>query len=202
MIIKLLKGISFTLLALAVCSCNSIPATMLAVENQNLPENTLLLDDVTLTINGGNNIIANNNFSKGLVHWSTWNDDKNSFSLINKYDYNSKKFSYVFCNANGASRTFYTVEEKYYNWDRNEVDPYNSKFPIWISVVQNDKISFSFWYKYNLGNAYILGIDKNGKWSNLLHINGQKTNIWQQITSNIIINQDILGIGIQFDYIP
>jgi uncharacterized protein (TIGR02145 family) len=163
----------------------------------------VLLDDVSLEISGGENIIQNHNFSNGLMHWNSWDDQQSAYRMLNNSDYNSEPSSYSI-NAGimpGFVRTFYDLKEQTFDWVFDSIDPYDPNNSIWISVINGSTIDLSYWCKGVINYAHILGLDSSGNWRNLSSDGGGHPNIWTKVQKSIVVPDDIVAIGLQFDVV-
>jgi hypothetical protein len=113
---------------------------------------TLLLDDVSLTLDGGPNLIANGDFSAGLGHWRPWDEGPGATRSLNSGDFHSSPHSYAWSSTA-------QVGEGYTVYDTADTsDPlgycFSSGYPfypgstVWITTTGNITAELRFWYRY------------------------------------------------------
>lgn len=108
---------------------------------------TLLLDDVSLTLDGGPELIANGDFSAGLGHWRPWDDRPGATRSMNTGDFRSSPNSYQWDVVADArdSRTVYDTADTSDPAD----DPFDDgDSTAWISVSASGTVELRFWYRY------------------------------------------------------
>ncbi|MFN2273172.1 MAG: right-handed parallel beta-helix repeat-containing protein, partial [Anaerolineae bacterium] len=89
----------------------------------------VLLDDISLTVNGGANQIVNGDFSAGLANWEASDDGPGATRTLNDGDYGSAapSLEWGVIAHSGESATGYTE---------------------WISATVGDNVEIRFWYRY------------------------------------------------------
>jgi len=114
-----------------------------------IPE-TVRLDDVSLTLDGGANLIANGGFDAGLGHWRPWDKHPGATRSLNNSDYHSSPNSYewgVVASARDSSTVYDTTDTS----DPVD-DPFDAGSTAWISATGGEAVELRFWYKY--GNVF------------------------------------------------
>jgi hypothetical protein len=157
-----------------------------------------LIDDVSLTFDGGANLLTNGSFNSDTLHWVVMDDNPAFGRSLNSGVYHSAPASYQFGRNGvfGAMRTFYDVQAN----TGSLPDPYHPASTIWITATPGTQVEFSFWYSGTIGAAFILGRDTGGGWRNLaIHGGYTSAGEWtfDALTTNI--PADITAVGIQFD---
>jgi len=160
-----------------------------------------LIDDVSITIDGVEQI-SNGDFSAGLIHWSTWDDDTTSTRTINNYHYVSEVASYqVNFKVNWwgpmSTRTFFDMQPVTQNFHGGEV--YLPSSSIWIQASPGQDVKISYLYKGKMGPSFILCLRNTGEWFNLVnqrHWGGWE---WTYIEMTETVPDDSVAIGFQFD---
>lgn len=156
-----------------------------------------LIDDVLLSFDAGPNQLQNADFSSGLLHWGTGDDDPAASRALNTSIYLSAPASYQF-NRNGiegALRTFYDTIAQTITF----TDPYQSSSSIWIPVTTGTDVTFNYWYSGTVGSAFILALESNGNWFNLNATGMPGVTEWTEVTLTGTVPANVVGVGIQFD---
>ncbi len=112
---------------------------------------TLLLDDVSLTLDGGPNLIANGDFTAGLGHWRPWDGAPGTTRSLNSSDFTSSPYSYQWSSVAHAGES-YTVYDTTDTSDPFDGWPYNHPFyngsTVWISATGGSTVELRFWYRH------------------------------------------------------
>lgn len=157
-----------------------------------------LIDDITLTFDGGANLLSNGDFYSDTQHWVTLDGDPAFGRTLITGTYHSSPASYQF-NRNGALgvlRTFYDTQAQ----TGPRPDPYQPGSTIWITVTPGTAVTLSYWYSGTLNTAFLLGRDTGGGWRNLeTHGGYGVVNEWTYDSLTTNVPGDINAVGIQFD---
>ena len=110
---------------------------------------TMLLDDVSLTLDGGPNLIINGDFTAGLGHWRPWDEAPGATRSITTTDFKSPPNAYEWTTVvhAGDSRTVYDTtdtSEPFDDW------PYYDGSTVWIPATGN-AVEVRFWYRSGVG---------------------------------------------------
>ena len=106
----------------------------------------VLLDDISLTVDDGPNLITNGDFSGGQGHWRPWDEGPGATRGINNNVFASPPNSYewnVVVSA-GESRTLYDTTDTSEPFDD---DPYFAESTVWIPVTGGSTVELRFWYE-------------------------------------------------------
>jgi len=106
---------------------------------------TVLVDDVSLTLDGGPNQITNGDFGAGLRHWRPCDELVGATRSLNTGDYHSSPSSYewnVVAHV-GESCTVYDITDTSDPID----DPFDSS-TVWITATGDSTVEVRFWYRY------------------------------------------------------
>ncbi len=103
---------------------------------------TVLLDDVSLTLDGGSNLIINGNFAGGLGHWRPWDQGPGATRSLIVTDVHSllNAYRWSVVARTGDSRTVY---------DKTDIsDPFAGwSDTLWISATGGSAVEVRFWYR-------------------------------------------------------
>ncbi len=122
---------------------------------------TLLLDDVSLSMNGGSNLIENGDFSTGLGHWRPDDDGSGTGRSIEGGDSHSAPSSYkwtVTAHA-GDSTTIYDTTNTDDPFDNH---PYDETSTVWIPATGGSTVDLQFWYRYGGLSVELIALFANG----------------------------------------
>jgi parallel beta-helix repeat protein len=108
---------------------------------------TVLLDDVSLTVDSGPNLIANGDFSTGLGHWRPWHENPGATRSLDDSDFASSPSSYEWtCVAHaGDGSTLYDVTDRsdlFDDW------PYQEGSTVWMPIPGGSTAQLRFRYRY------------------------------------------------------
>lgn len=124
---------------------------------------TLLLDDFSLTLDGGPNLIANGDFSTGLGHWRPWPWDEGPGMTrgLNNSDFHSSPYSYQWSSVAhaGDGRTVYDTTDTSTPFDS---DPYYPGSTVWIAVTSGSTVKLRFWYRHGGLHVSLLALFQDG----------------------------------------
>jgi hypothetical protein len=112
---------------------------------------TMLVDDVSLTVDGGSNLITNGDFSGGTGHWRPWDDGPGATRGITTTDYHSSPNAYAWSTVApvGDSRTVYDTSgtsDPFDDW------PYDETSTVWITATGGSTVEIRFWYGGSTGS--------------------------------------------------
>ncbi len=156
-----------------------------------------LLDDVSLTVNGGANQLLNGDFSNNLLHWSTDDDNPSATRSINNVTYHSTPAGYQF-NRNGGLdklRTWYDTLTQTVVL----ADPWNPASSNWISVSPGTQVQLSFWYSGTLAEVELWGQKSGGGDAELIKEVLPVTTTWTPVVLNTTLPGDIVSVGLKFE---
>ena len=158
----------------------------------------LLLDDVSLTFDGGPNQLANGDFAGDILHWSYQNDPHGVTCSLNTGDYHTASGSLqVHVPAHTHTSTFYDTQAR-------SVDlggaSYALDSTIWITATPGANATLTWWQKSLAGgNAFFLYKRGDGSWNNLAMVGSGPDGVWGEYTLNGQVPGDGVAVGIQFD---
>jgi len=120
---------------------------------------TVLLDDVSLTLDGGPNLIANSDFSAGMGHWRPWDDRPGATRDLSGSSFHSSPYSYEWSSVAPVvdSLTAYDTT--------NTSDPFDESFDadstIWISATGGSTVDVHFWYRYGRIGVFLYALSSD-----------------------------------------
>jgi parallel beta-helix repeat protein len=124
---------------------------------------TVLLDDVSLTLNGGRNLVVNGDFGAGMKHWRAWDEGAGATRSLSNRDLHSSPSSYAW-EAEAHAGEGHTV------YDPTDTSGPLAGYPfgntVWVSVTGSGTIELRFWYKHGLVRArlHVLFSDGHEEW--------------------------------------
>lgn len=108
---------------------------------------TVMLDDISLTLDGGPNLIANSDFAAGLGHWRPWDEAPGATRSLNSSDFTSLPNSYEWSSVAhaGESNTVYdttNTSSTFNDWS------YLDGATVWMPVSSGSTAELRFWYRH------------------------------------------------------
>ncbi len=108
---------------------------------------TLLLDAISMRVDGGPDLIVNGDFDAGTDHWRPWDDEPGAVRGINTTEpytsphaYSWKTVAHV-----GSGRTFYDTTAT----DAPLDGPPPPTSTVWITATGGMTVEIDFWYRYD-----------------------------------------------------
>lgn len=159
---------------------------------------SLLLDDVSLTLDGGPEQIVNGNYSAGQVHWRPWEDRPGATWGINTSDTHSAPNAYQMTGPAQAGyiRTVYDTAETsdpVVDW------PYYDGSTVWIPASAGQTVEWRFWYKWGWVDANLYVLFSDGHWESW----GWGFD-WQENWTEAVLNHDLppdaVGVALEYGY--
>ena len=182
---------------------NSIPDTIVITINSinDYEKNLGSIDEVSLKINNGSNVLENSEFENGLKHWISWDDEIQAYRTVNNsHSYNDNSYHFFLGNGFGSLRTFYSVQDTTFDWNYKTDIPYEQNSPIWIDAVGGADILLEFMYKGTLNSVFIIGLDSNGTFQNLHSITDLISLLeWKKGSISYTLPTNMTAVAIQFD---
>lgn len=122
---------------------------------------TGLLDDVSLTLDGGPNLIANGDFTAGLGHWRPWDEAPGATRSLNSSDFASSPNSYEWSSVAhaGDTSTVYDITDTSAPFDDW---PYRDGTTVWMPVSGGSKAELRFWYRHGSVGATLHAMFSDG----------------------------------------
>ncbi len=165
---------------------------------------TLLLDDVSLTIDDGSNVIANGNFSAGLGHWRP-QDDRSGATRGITSEARSAPGAYEWNTVApvGGSVTVYDTTDISTPLPPGHRD-LNNFSTVWIAAASGSTVEVHFWHKYGSND---MSADLHA-----LFADGHEDEIdssvgfswqpdWTEEVLTTTLPADVVGVALIFDYL-
>jgi parallel beta-helix repeat protein len=121
---------------------------------------TVLLDDVSLRLDGGPDLISNGDFTTGLGHWRPWDDGPGATRYLSS-DPHSPPNAYgwdTVAHAGGTGTVYDTVDTS----EPFDVSPFEEDSTAWISASGGSTAELRFWYKYGGVRARLRALFPDG----------------------------------------
>ncbi|MGD9030083.1 MAG: hypothetical protein PVG25_09740, partial [Anaerolineae bacterium] len=159
---------------------------------------TLMLDDVSLTLDGGTNLIANGDFGAGFGHWRPWDERPGATRSLNSSDFHSSPNSYqwnVVAQALDSGTVYDTADTS-----NPADDPFDdSDSTAWIPTTGGSTLELRFWYRYGdvdvtLHVLFLDDEDKLGDWW------FDAENDWTEVVISETLPGDAIGVGISLGH--
>jgi hypothetical protein len=160
---------------------------------------TLLLDDVSLTVNGGQNLLLNGDFSAGLGHWRPQDQDAGATRNLESADFHSAPASYAWYTLAlvNAGNTLYDAADSSAAlklW--NEPKPASS----WLPVKAGDQIELRFWYKNGPLNVQLQTASPQPSAQQLNQQHFERKADWTEAVVRQSMPAGVSGIGLNFQF--
>ncbi|NBD34649.1 MAG: hypothetical protein GVY30_01465, partial [Chloroflexi bacterium] len=110
---------------------------------------TLLLDEVSMRVDGGPDLIVNGGFDAGTEHWRPWDDEAGAVRGINTTEpyISPNAYSWKTVARVGSGRTFYDTTAT----DAPLDGPPPPTSTVWITATGGVTVEVDFWYRYESG---------------------------------------------------
>lgn len=162
---------------------------------------TLLLDDVSLTLDGGPNLIANGDFSAGLGHWRPWPWDEGPGMTrgLNSSDFHSSPYSYQWSSVAhaGDGRTVYDTTDTNAPFD---ADPYYPGSTVWMPVTSGSTAELRFWYKHEPMRVSLLALFQDGHVEQLSDWWFDRRANWTEAVTSQVLPANAMGVALELGY--
>jgi parallel beta-helix repeat protein len=160
---------------------------------------TLLLDDVSLALDGGPNLLSNGDFGAGLGHWRPWDVRPGATRGINTGDFRSAPNAYEWntvAHAGGGSTVYDTTDSS----DPFDDGPYDVGSTVWISATGGSTAELRFWYRYGWPGARLRALFPDGSREQIgtWWFNGQSD--WTEAVIAETIPADAVAIALEFKF--
>ncbi len=121
----------------------------------------VLLDDVSLTMDGSPNLLDNGGFSAGLGHWRPWDGRPGATRGVNSSDFTSSPSSYEWTSVAHAGNTS-TVYDTSDTIDPFSDSPFYDGSTVWIPATGGSTVELRFWYRYGGVGATLWALTSSG----------------------------------------
>ncbi|MCP4360737.1 MAG: right-handed parallel beta-helix repeat-containing protein, partial [Chloroflexi bacterium] len=159
----------------------------------------LLLDDVSLTLDGGPNELNNGDFGSTLDHWRPWDNNPGATRSLNGSDFHSSPNSYEWDTVAtaGSTRTVYDTDPRS---DPHSQWPYDVGNTAWISATGGSLVELDFWFKYGGVGVSLRALHSDG-WEE--HFAGwyfDWESSWVSRTISATLPGGIVAVALEFDH--
>jgi hypothetical protein len=161
----------------------------------------LLLDDFSLTLDGGSNLIANGDFSAGLGHWRAYDEFPGATSALTSEAHSSPN-AYQWSTVAHARESHLVYDTTDTSAPLDADTDLNDASTLWIPATGGSTLEVRFWHKY--GTDYML-LEIHA-----LYADGEEDGIndvgfgWQANWTEEVITQtlpdDAVGVTLEFNY--
>jgi parallel beta-helix repeat protein len=164
---------------------------------------TLLLDDISLSLDGGPNLILNSDFSAGLGHWRPWDEASGSPRNVNSIDFNTSPTSYAWSITAhaGEAHTVYdttNTSDPFNNWPHHII--YYPESTVWIPVTGEGTVELRFWYKYGSVGAQLHGLFSDGHAEDIGEWWFDQQADWTEALVHQIVPVNTRGLALELKY--
>jgi parallel beta-helix repeat protein len=160
---------------------------------------TMLLDDVSLTLDDGPNLTTNGDFTAGTGHWRPWDDGSGATRGLNSTDFTSPPNAYEWITVAhaGDGRTVYDTTD---TSDPLDSWPYNSDSTVWMPATGGSTAEAHLWYKGGgIGiTFYALLSDGGMHWINNWWFDWAAD--WTEAVAGEILPADAIGVALELNY--
>ncbi len=164
---------------------------------------TLLLDDISLKVDGGPNLISNGDFSSGSVHWRPWDDAPGATRHLRYSDYHSSPQSYEWTTVAqvGESHLVYDTNSTSYPFpNRAYYWPYYRESTVWIPLVSGETVELSLWYRYGGFSVWLNALFSDGHMENIHSKWFDRMEDWTKATTSQTIPSGVIGIALELGF--
>jgi hypothetical protein len=160
---------------------------------------TVLVDDVSLTLDGGPDLIANGDFSAGTGHWRPWDDWPGATRAITTSDFHSSPNAYEWSSVEpvGDSRTVYDTAD---TSDPLDDWPFYDGSTVWIPATGGSTVEIRFWYRHGGIEVGLRDLSSDGQ----IHNRWGWWFDWQADWTEAVIAQtvsgDAVGVALELNY--
>lgn len=158
-----------------------------------------LLDDVSLTIDGGTNVLQNGDFGSGLEHWM-WSDDRpGHVRTLNAADFTSAPQS-LEVSSPAHAWDAYTYYVPAASTGALDASPYGDmRSPVWLPIGANQRVTLRFKYKAAASVVAVIMFRHNSNWAGDLvqKETSWGTTAWTEVSLEATTGSDINAVAVQ-----
>jgi hypothetical protein len=164
---------------------------------------TLLLDDVSLTLDGGPNLVINGDFSAGLGHWRpwTWEEGPGMTRDLNSGDFHSSPQSYAWSSVAhaGEGRTVYDTTNTSAPF-ASDAYPYVPGNTVWITAAGGSTAELGFWYRHGPVRASLLVLFQDGHTEQIGEWWSDWRAEWTEAVASQALPANTVGLALELGY--
>ena len=160
---------------------------------------TVLVDDVSLSLNGGGDLLSNGGFDGGLDYWRAWDQTLEATRALTTTDVHSAPNALAWTGV-ARTRNSHTVYDPSGGSDPFNDWPFYEGSTVWIPASGGDAVEWRFWYRYGSVSArlWVLlsdgGLRDDYGWS----YNWQPN--WTEAVMERTLDDDAVAVAVQFEY--
>jgi uncharacterized repeat protein (TIGR01451 family) len=160
---------------------------------------TVLVDDVSLTLDGGPDLISNGDFTAGQGHWRPWDDRPGATRSITTSDYHSSPNAYAWSSVAhvGDSRTVYDTSD---TSDPLDDWPYYDGSTVWITATGGSTVEIRFWYRYGRVDVGLWDLASDGQSYNRWEWRFDSAGEWTEAVASHTLPGDVVGVALELVY--
>jgi hypothetical protein len=161
----------------------------------------LLLDDVSLALDGGPNLVANGDFGSGLGHWRpwTWDEAPGMTRGVTITDFHTSPQSYQWSAVAhaGSGRTLYDTAN---TSDPFVSYPYALDSTVWITATGGSTAELRFWYRHEATRVALSALYQDDHMEQLGDWQFHKQAGWTEAVVHRVLPAEVVGVAIEFGY--
>lgn len=163
----------------------------------------LLLDDISLTVGEGPNLIENGDFSSGSKHWRPWDDDSGATRDLKYNDFHSTSQSYAWATVAhaGESHAVYDTNDtskpfayRAYFW------PFYFGSTVWMALKGGGTAELRLWYKYGGLNVWLHALFPDGHMENFLYKWFDRSDEWTEGVTSQVVPSEAVGVALELGF--
>ena len=160
---------------------------------------TLLLDDVSLRLDGGSNLIVNGDFSAGLGHWRPSDEAGGATRSLNRNDFHSSPNSYFWSTVAqvGEGLLVYdtaNISTPFEYWSSGLFYPGST---VWITATGNSAVELRFWYRGEGFDATLVGLFPDGHVEDIGNWSYEHKDAWTEAVAQLSLPANVTGVGLR-----
>jgi hypothetical protein len=164
-----------------------------------LTPEAVLVDDVSLTLDGGPDLIINGDFSTGLGHWCPWDDGPGATRSLNGSNFTSSPHSYEWSTVAhaGDSHTVYNTTD---TADLFDDWPYYDGSTVWMPATGGSAAEMRFWFRYGGIGTTLRALFPDGHEESIGGWWFEWEADWTERVVSETLPADAIGVALEFDH--
>ena len=164
---------------------------------------TLLLDDISLTLDGGPNLIANGDFSEGLTHWRSWDEAPGVIREVITSDYHSAPAGFSWTSIAHAGDSFIvfdpnSISDPFDYFPQNWI--YGADSTVWIPAEEGSAVELRFWYRSGPVIARLHTLFPDGRLEHSGEWSFDRQPDWTEAAANLVLPEDAIGMALEMGF--
>jgi len=160
----------------------------------------LLLDDISLKVGEGPNLIENGDFGSGTGHWRPWDDDSGATRDLKYNDFHSPPQSYAWSTVAhvGESHAVYDTNDTSRSFAyRAHFWPFYYDSTVWMSTRGNGTAELRLWYKYGGLSVWLHALFPDGHMGNFHYRWFDRSDEWTEGVTSQVVPSGAVGIALE-----